>query len=385
MDSMRLMVTKCNPSLNANCKSDAKISEFLAKTQFRMRLYEDQTYFSYKNTQKFHKCDYKETVQMFLSLDKHSIFEYKVGIAKVFDKSSRYNPFETPRSHSYVKSQAAGQMIFQKEFFNHVLQRTPKSKPLMVPNLQLLFTFDFIEDSKVHYDMRTYANSLDMLSFVGGLNIFMFVSIGFVSQFFTLRTIYGKFIRTLYFLNQSNVAVSTMAKTRNFIQTKQLKPVKIGFITYISELKFLVHSCLAGVCKCCCKKVKPGQDVRLFRRGVTKLNQDLNIMALVEIIHKLKVSLEVMLGRDQKLLHKIQYLYYQRVSINPDTSEDEMPEGMGSTGQPSVKFSNPEENRKIILEEDISKFFDRNEKTSMKLFTKQQKVQYKQLLFDSIR
>lgn len=33
-------------------------------------------------------------------------------------------------------------------------------------------------------------------------------------------------------------------------------------------------------------------------------------MALIETIHKLKVSMEVLLGKDTKTLQKIQYLYY---------------------------------------------------------------------------
>lgn len=214
---MRLVVTKCNPAVTANCKSDAQISDFLAKTNFLMRLYEDEPYFSYKDTLTFHWCDYKETVQMFLNLNKHTTFEYYIAIAWVIDKSKRYNPFDMPKSHSYIKSDPGSQLVKSKVFFNNVLQRSPTSRPMKVANLQVLFTFQFIEDHKIHYDKRTYANSLDMLSFVGGLNIFLFVSIGNIANFITLRTIYGKFIRTLYFLNQSNVAVSTMAKTRNLI------------------------------------------------------------------------------------------------------------------------------------------------------------------------
>lgn len=46
-------------------------------------------------------------------------------------------------------------------------------------------------------------------------------------------------------------------------------------------------------------------------------------MALVEIVHKLKVSMEVLLGKDQESLKKIQYLYYNKVSILPDSDESD--------------------------------------------------------------
>jgi hypothetical protein len=83
------------------------------------------------------------------------------------------------------------------------------------------------------------------------------------------------------------------------------------------------------------------------------------MMGLIELVNKLKVAMEVLLGCDQTKLRRIQYLYYQRVSLYPEDFDEEQDNLTGS------KLSG------------ISNFFDRNEKENLKDFkTELEKQQF---------
>jgi hypothetical protein len=87
----------------------------------------------------------------------------------------------------------------------------------------------------------------------------------------------------------------------------KLKKIKIGFDTYIKELKHdIVYACCPGRRS----RIEWTKEERVFKLSSDILDKDLNVMGLIETIHKLQAGMEVLFARDQKNLKKIQYMYY---------------------------------------------------------------------------
>jgi hypothetical protein len=73
---------------------------------------------------------------------------------------------------------------------------------------QLLYAFRFFSNSKITVEERTFANILDILSFVGGLQVFLMIPFEFMGSYISEKTVQGKFIRSLYFVKDSSNSIS---------------------------------------------------------------------------------------------------------------------------------------------------------------------------------
>lgn len=62
---------------------------------------------------------------------------------------------------------------------------------------------------------------------------------------------------------------------------------------------------------------------QVFEKGAGRLEQDIDLMSIVETIHKLKAATHVLIKNDQNLLKKIKYNYYRQATLESDDSEDE--------------------------------------------------------------
>lgn len=81
-----------------------------------------------------------------------------------------------------------------------------------------------------------------------------------MGSYVSVRTVQAKFIRTLYFLNESNLALST--KRFNLAEKLSiLDKIKIGFNTFMAEWK---NDMLYQCCVCHRNRIKRNKDEIVF-------------------------------------------------------------------------------------------------------------------------
>jgi hypothetical protein len=184
----------------------------------------------------------KEELQINVKFNAYTYFDYNMQFSRIVDSTNRINPFEKERIHYFLTSIKFGEVEFPKYETWYYATRD-NGKTVIKENVHLFYAFRFLPDSKVTIEERKYANVLDILSFVGGLYLLLVKSFGFMNSYIGQRTVQGKFIRSLYFerdFSSSGVKhESTLLKSLS-----NLKPIQIGFDTYVGELKSYLRMAL---------------------------------------------------------------------------------------------------------------------------------------------
>ena len=155
-----------------------------------------------------------------------------------------------------------------------------------------LFRLSFQRTSNIVNDERVASNILDIMAYVGGLELFVFMFFEKIGRFVNSKKIQTKFIRNLYFEGQQgNTIRAFFFKTCNLlgVHKTQKLTVNIGTTTFVKEYLRSMD---------CRRKKNRGRDERLFEQGVEKLNRDLSFIGVVESIRKLKACCQVMMKVD---------------------------------------------------------------------------------------
>lgn len=145
---MRLYITKCNRQINPKCKSDQEIELFLDNVVFRMILYEEKSKFSFKNTTEYFTTVRKEENQINVKFDQYTYFDYSLSFSRIVDRTNRINPFEKERIHNFLSSLKFGEIVYPK-FDTFYLATRDNGKTIRVEEVQLLYAFRFLPDSKM--------------------------------------------------------------------------------------------------------------------------------------------------------------------------------------------------------------------------------------------
>ena len=91
--------------------------------------------------------------------------------------------------------------------------------------------FNIHTDKK--YVERTYANLLDIFSYVGGLAPAVYMILSFVGSFFSARAMEAKLMRTIYFMNSDSY--NKKPQVKNLLDLDQGIIGQLGFKSHQKE------------------------------------------------------------------------------------------------------------------------------------------------------
>ena len=163
----------------------------------------------------------------------------------------------------------------------------------------------FLSDEVVEYQ-QTVRNILDVLSSVGGIFSLLGSVLGTLFIFINNQFIKAKFIRALYFQSHES-----SEELQNQPQDKGAIYLKFNWKNkFVSARMALYKLC------CCCRPLKLSKQDKFFLEGQRLIERDLSIFYVIQTMHKLKVTMAVLLSKQfQDLIPEImdEYIRYQKL------------------------------------------------------------------------
>ena len=144
-------------------------------------------------------------------------------------------------------------------------------------------------------------NYVLLVAQIGGLAKSIIFTCGLLVYLLNERTMIFKQIRNMYFVKKASKRRSISDYDFNDVFYQKLRIVKPGFWERATNLRLI------------CFRRRNNKDCNPIEKtiniGETKLQNESNIFAILQSIQKLKSSVSLLVGDDQKLTEKIRKLY----------------------------------------------------------------------------
>jgi hypothetical protein len=154
--------------------------------------------------------------------------------------------------------------------------------------IQVLWgNYFFLSDEVVEYQ-QTVRNILDVLSSVGGIFSLLGSVLGTMFIFINNQFIKAKFIRALYFQTEDDI--DQPESSRDSPKTKNARFLKFNWKNKFVSVRMVFFRI------CCCRRLKLSKEDKFFTEGEALIQRDLSIFYVIQTLHKLKVTMAVLLS-----------------------------------------------------------------------------------------
>ena len=177
------------------------------------------------------------------------------------------------------------------------------------------YEFKYTISKEYFIRVRRVQTVYDVLSYLGGLSLGIRLILRLFGAVFSEISMEAKLIKQLYFTYEPNILAKDLKSIANHSQFSLYMKYQLIRIGNISQFKY----------RFCGRKRRTSME-NLAQKTHRRLKQDLDFLALVDTVYKIKASLKMLIGGDKNLLRRIKLEYIRMKKIDVESSsEDEKP------------------------------------------------------------